>query len=61
VTEDHIRTPEELAARAAELFTLVEKGELVVRIGGRYPLAEAARAHTDIESRTTTGKLLLFP
>ena len=61
VTEDHIRTPEEFAAHAAELFTLVDKGELVVRIGGRYPLAEAARAHADIESRTTTGKLLLFP
>ncbi|WP_413806640.1 quinone oxidoreductase family protein [Streptomyces sp. OE57] len=61
VTEDHVRTPEELASRAAELFALVESGELVVRIGGRYPLAEAARAHADIESRTTTGKLLLFP
>ena len=61
VTEDHIRTPEELRAHTTELFTLVEKGELVVRIGGRYPLAEAARAHTDIESRTTTGKLLLIP
>lgn len=61
VTEDHIRTPEELRAHTTELFTLVEKDELVVRIGGRYPLAEAARAHTDIESRTTTGKLLLIP
>jgi NADPH2:quinone reductase len=61
VTEDHIRTPAELAAHTAELFTLVEKGELVVRIGGRYPLADAARAHTDIESRRTTGKLLLIP
>lgn len=60
VTEDHVRTPEQLAARTAELFALVEKGELVVRIGGRYPLAEAARAHADIESRTTTGKLLLI-
>ncbi|MDQ0773864.1 NADPH2:quinone reductase [Streptomyces aurantiacus] len=61
VTEDYIRTPEELTARAAELYALVAKGELVVRIGGRYPLAEAAKAHADIESRTTTGKLLLIP
>ncbi|MCE0767028.1 quinone oxidoreductase [Pseudonocardia kujensis] len=61
VTEDHIRTPEELRTHTGELFTLVEKGELIVRIGRRYPLAEAARAHTDIESRTTTGKLLLLP
>ncbi|WP_199443082.1 quinone oxidoreductase family protein [Umezawaea beigongshangensis] len=60
-TEDHVRAPGAFAAHAAELFALVEKGELVVRIGGRYPLAEAARAHTDIESRTTTGKLLLIP
>ncbi len=58
---DHIRTREELTKHAAELFGLVEKGELVVRIGGRYPLAEAARAHADLESRTTTGKLLLIP
>nr|WP_285480898.1 quinone oxidoreductase [Amycolatopsis sp. NBRC 101858] len=58
---DHIGTREELVGHAAELFALVEKGELVVRIGGRYPLAEAARAHADIESRTTTGKLLLLP
>ncbi|MFG2580843.1 quinone oxidoreductase family protein [Streptomyces malaysiensis] len=61
VTEDHVRTSEELRARTAELFALVERGELIVRIGGRYPLAEAAKAHADIESRTTTGKLLLFP
>ncbi|MFD3522880.1 quinone oxidoreductase family protein [Streptomyces sp. NPDC058653] len=61
VTEDYIRTPEELTARTAELYALVEKGDLSVRIGGRYPLAEAARAHADIESRTTTGKLLLIP
>ncbi|MFD9700429.1 quinone oxidoreductase family protein [Lentzea sp. NPDC059081] len=58
---DHIRTREELVRHAADLFALVEKGELVVRIGGRYPLADAARAHADIESRATTGKLLLIP
>lgn len=55
VTEDHIRTPEEFAARAAELFALVERGEPAVRIGGRYPPAEAVRAHADIESRKTAG------
>ncbi|HWO65818.1 MAG TPA: quinone oxidoreductase [Umezawaea sp.] len=60
-TDDHVAGTGEFAAHTAELFGLVEKGELVVRIGGRYPLAEAARAHTDIESRSTTGKLLLIP
>ncbi|WP_459754064.1 zinc-binding dehydrogenase [Streptomyces sennicomposti] len=58
---DHIRTREDFSTYAAELFAMVARGELVVRIGGRYPLAEAARAHADIESRTTTGKLLLLP
>ncbi|MGW2962718.1 quinone oxidoreductase family protein [Streptomyces sp. NPDC001220] len=61
VTEDYIRTREELTAHAAELYSLVEKGDLVVRITGRYPLPEAAQAHADIESRKTTGKLLLIP
>jgi NADPH2:quinone reductase len=59
--EDHMRTPEEFQERAGELFRLVEKDELYVRIGGRYALADAQQAHADIESRTTTGKLLLVP
>jgi NADPH2:quinone reductase len=36
-------------------------GDLKVRIGGIYPLANAAQAHRDMESRATTGKLLLIP
>ncbi len=59
-TNHHIETPENLAAHTGELFRLVEKGDLTVRIGGRYPLAEAAQAHTALESRSTSGKLLLF-
>jgi NADPH:quinone reductase len=58
---DHVRTRQALLTRTAELFSFIGSGELRVRIGGRYPLAEAARAHTDIESRRTTGKLLLIP
>ncbi|ANZ39673.1 alcohol dehydrogenase [Lentzea guizhouensis] len=58
--EDHITTTEELLAHMGELFGQVRTGELVVRIGRRYPLADAAQAHADIESRTTTGKLLLI-
>ena len=57
----YTRTPELLRERAAALFALVESGELAVRIGGRYPLAEARRAHEDLEARRTTGKLLLLP
>jgi NADPH2:quinone reductase len=52
---------EELLERAAEVFAWIADGKLDVRIGGRYPLAEARRAHEDLGARRTTGKLLLLP
>ncbi|MEJ2854543.1 MULTISPECIES: quinone oxidoreductase family protein [unclassified Saccharothrix] len=52
---------EELEWRARELFAAVEAGALEIRIGGRYPLADARKAHEDLEGRRTTGKLLLVP
>lgn len=58
---DHIYTPALLRARTSLLFDWIVKGNLKMRIGGVYPLAEAARAHADMESRATTGKLLLIP
>jgi NADPH2:quinone reductase len=58
---DHIHTPELLRARSARLFDWIMEGAISVRIGGEYPLADAARAHAEIESRKTTGKLLLAP
>jgi NADPH2:quinone reductase len=58
---DHIHTPELLRARTAQLFDWIVDGRLRVRIGGEYPLADAMQAHADIESRKTTGKLLLVP
>ncbi|MBA2551140.1 MAG: quinone oxidoreductase [Nocardioidaceae bacterium] len=51
----------ELVHRAGEVLDGVARGWLDVRIGGRYPLAEAARAHEDLAARRTTGKLLLIP
>jgi NADPH2:quinone reductase len=57
----YTRTPELLAARAAEVFALVASGKLKVEIGARYPLADARRAHEDLEARRTIGKLLLVP
>ena len=54
-------TREELLERGNAVLDLVAKGELDVRIGGRYPLADARRAHEDLEARRTTGKLLLLP
>ena len=59
--QTYTRTPELLRERAAAVFELVARGELKVRIGARYPLAEARQAHEDLEARRTTGKLLLAP
>jgi NADPH:quinone reductase len=57
----YVATVEELRWRAGEVFDLVASGDLDVRIGGTYPLADAARAHEDLAARRTTGKLLLIP
>jgi len=57
----YARTPELLQPRARQVLDLVSRGELDVRIGATYPLAEARRAHEDLEARRTTGKLLLLP
>lgn len=61
VFSDHIHSPELLREHAGRLFDWVVSGDLKVRIGGIYPLANAAQAHRDMESRATTGKLLLIP
>jgi NADPH2:quinone reductase len=56
---DYVATREELERRADDLFSWIAGGSLHVRIGARLPLADAAAAHRLIESRTTTGKVLL--
>jgi NADPH2:quinone reductase len=61
VFSDHIHTPELLRANSAQLFDWIAAGTLKLRVGGEYRLADAAKAHADMESRTTTGKLLLIP
>ncbi|MFI1523993.1 quinone oxidoreductase family protein [Kitasatospora cineracea] len=61
VVHHHVATRADLVRRTGELFDLVLDGRLTQRITGRYPLADAARAHADLESRRTTGKLLLLP
>lgn len=58
---DFVVTRQELLARATDVLRWVAAGTLRVSVGGRYPLAEAARAHEDLTSRRTTGKLLLIP
>jgi NADPH2:quinone reductase len=52
---------EELLWRAGEVLTAVASGALKLRIDRTYPLADAATAHRDLESRKTMGKLLVLP
>jgi NADPH2:quinone reductase len=52
---------EELLERAADVYGWVASGAVRVHVGHRYDLAEAATAHADLQSRRTTGKLLLLP
>lgn len=58
---DFIGTAAELQAGAAELFQLLAAGIIRVHVGQTYPLADAAQAHRDLESRRTTGSTLLLP
>ena len=58
---DYTATREELLARAGDVLGWVADGSLDVRIGERYPLADARRAHEDLEARRSTGKLILTP
>jgi NADPH2:quinone reductase len=51
--------PEMLQPQMAELLAMVEQGTLRPVVGGTYPLAEARRAHEDLLSRGTQGKLVL--
>ena len=46
---------------ARDLFRVVDSGDVKIRIGQRWPLAEAPQAHMALEKRETTGSLLLIP
>jgi len=54
-------TTEELRARASAVFQMIAESKLKLRIEHIYPLADAQRAHRELEGRKTTGKLLLIP
>jgi len=58
---DYLRSREELLRRASDLFGWVESGDLEVRVGDEFDLEDARDAHTALESRRTTGKVLLHP
>ena len=57
---NYIATRDELMARSSAVFGMISSGKLKLRIEHTYPLAEAQRAHRDLEGRKTTGKLLLI-
>jgi NADPH:quinone reductase len=59
--QDYTATRTELENRANAVLQSVANGSLKLRIEHIYPLADAAHAHRDLESRKTTGKLLLIP
>lgn len=54
-------TPDSLKAGLAELFDLTVRGELKVMVGATYPLQRVGDAHRALESRGTTGKVVLVP
>jgi len=55
----YLLSREELLWRAGDVFTAIERGELALRVDHVFPLAEAGAAHRALESRATTGKLIL--
>ncbi len=55
------RTGDEFHWRAGELFGAIKSEVVRVTVSGRYPLAEAARAHSDLQERKTTGSVVLIP
>jgi len=57
----HIATREATQAMADDLFTMVGSGAVKIRIDQRYPLAQVAQAHRDLEARKTTGSSVLMP
>jgi len=56
----YIATSEDLERRSSDVFGMIAAGKLKLRIDHTYPLKDAAQAHRDLESRKTTGKLLLL-
>jgi NADPH2:quinone reductase len=55
----HIATRESTQVMANDLFDVVSRGKVHIRIGQRYPLEEVQQAHRDLEARKTTGCTIL--
>jgi NADPH2:quinone reductase len=59
--KDYIASSADLLSRTKDIFDGIANGTLKLRVEHIYPLTDAAHAHRDLESRKTTGKLLLIP
>ena len=58
---DYIATRKELVSTANDLFNAIAKGKVKIAINQTYALADAERAHLELEGRLTTGSTLLIP
>jgi NADPH2:quinone reductase len=58
---DFTRTEQEFSWRAGELFDAIAAGSIGVTVSRRYPLADAAQAHRDLQGRKTVGSIVLVP
>jgi len=58
---DYVITREELLSRAEAVLGMIAAGKLKLRVEHVYKLEDAQQAHSDLEGRKTTGKLLLIP
>ncbi len=59
--QDYATRREELEQRSNEVWQMIVRGDLKLRIYKKYPLEDVRQAHHDLEGRKTTGKLLLIP
>lgn len=59
ITHDYVRTRGELTSIAYAVFGMCQNGKIKITVNSPYPLGNSARAHMDLESRKTTGKLIL--
>ena len=58
---DFVSTRESLVEATDALFGVLQSGVVKVSVNQRYPLADAAQAHRDLEARKTTGSTILAP
>ncbi|MEM6584839.1 MAG: quinone oxidoreductase, partial [Pseudomonadota bacterium] len=54
-------TPEERASGMARVWDMIESGKITIKVGQSYALKDAAKAHSDLEARATTGSTVLIP